>query len=188
MLGKKLILLPFLIVFITTAITYAAVPVRIVLLPPIHRQNYNEPELNHFAFYKLKENLLKNNYDLALDIQVQNAVNKFTHGHPLEALPEKKILRGLSKELSSDLVFALEFTELNSMIISSLRNEEIEYKNVALTLAIYNAQDDSYVIYKVHKDEYSEFEGVNGIRRLVENCLDHINKKVSVYLKSIIAK
>jgi len=161
----------------------AATPIRIAILPPIDKAKYNEPALNQFILSKVKERFLDPRHDLALNIQVENALNEITQGKKLTELPDKQFLYIVADKLSADVVVAVELTQASSTVFTSVFDEDIEMKNVEVSWAVYMKKDDKYVTYKSSKSDTTEPEYYRGIQRLTEDCMRDLIKKTVSTLK-----
>ena len=176
--------------FLTTAlllffsiVAYAAYPIRIAIIPPVDRAKYGEPELNQLVLTQLKDNFTNSKYDLALDSQIDSALNDITQGQKLTTLPEKQMLKRMSDALSADIVIAVEFTRLSSVILPSLYSSN-EMRNISITSAVYVAKNDSYKTFNSRRNETSESDGFRGIRRLTKECVDEFTRNLNKYLNN----
>lgn len=182
---KLLLSVITMLLILSAAICYAVPPIKIAIIPPIDSAKYGEPELNQIALSEMKENIISQKYDLALDSQVESAIKDINQGNPLKSLPKKEFLQLLSSKLSADVVIAVEFTRISSVVLPSLYSSN-EMRNISLTSAVYIAQNDSYKTFNSRRNETSESDGFRGIKRLTKECLAEIERNTNKYLKSIV--
>ncbi|MEG6585321.1 hypothetical protein [Dendrosporobacter sp. 1207_IL3150] len=183
-LCRALLLSIMILMSLAITIGYADSTRRVAIIPPIDYAKYGEPELNKLVLTELKENFINQQYNVALDTQVEKAVNEATQGKALKSLPKKELLKEISYNLSSDLVVAVEFTRLSSIIIPTMYSSN-EMRQVSITAAIYHAKTDTYKTFNYTRNETSESDGYRGIKRLTMECIDQLLRKTNKYLTSL---